>query len=125
MDVAVGNPTTEEDVGSGMAPEKAAANIEEYLTPAKEDGGPRTRRLTCISSLRIPEVDSLTGSWPEPHASRVFEFERHRSKFEKLFADAIPCAKCGGEQCTLVERADSVTLYHVTCCFKVKVFDLR
>ena len=69
-----------------MKPEMAAKQRDDFLVKAPAGGGPRFRKRTCISSCWIPEVDAVTGEWPEPWAIRVAEHERRRNNFDKLCA---------------------------------------
>lgn len=108
-----------------MKPEMAAKQRDDFLVKAPAGGGPRFRKRTCISSCWIPEVDAVTGEWPEPWATRVAEHERRRNNFDKLCADGTRgCGRCGGGAYNREgpRRAD---LYDVNCCTEVDVFDLR
>lgn len=108
-----------------MAPDRAAKQVENFLGDAPVDGGPRSRESRCISFRKVAEPDAETGRLPNPWAGKVAQFERNRSAFTTLFADANEaCANCGGTAYT-TEPPREADLYDVTCCMTVEVHDLR
>jgi len=112
-----------------MAEEKFEQCIDKFLEPTREGETGRRRKLTCLSTQRIPEVDVDTGSWPSPFADAV-----QRRKIGGLptilLADTSAACGCGAHawQYVCEERVPGrvpTRLFDVAGCCEVDVQSAR